>query len=78
MICMNAYTLVGSTNRYPCAFCCFANASACGVYLGAGTWGFVTRCSPLDVIPCAATPFRNHGVELIQILEAGLELADQR
>jgi Bacterial regulatory proteins, luxR family len=26
--CMNAYTLVGPTKRYPCDFNCFANASA--------------------------------------------------
>src|SRR2546422_2503567 len=32
--CMNAYTLVGPTKRYPCDFNCFANASACGVDLG--------------------------------------------
>ena len=32
--CMNAYTLVGPTNRYPCDFNCLANASACGVDVG--------------------------------------------
>src|SRR5256886_8510957 len=32
--CMNAYTLVGPTKRYPCDFNCLANASACGVDLG--------------------------------------------
>src|SRR6266498_5522348 len=32
--CMNAYTLVGPTKRYPCDFNCFANASVCGVDLG--------------------------------------------
>jgi hypothetical protein len=31
---MNAYTLVGPTKRYPCAFSRFANASACGVDAG--------------------------------------------
>jgi hypothetical protein len=32
--CMNAYTLVGPTYRYPRDFSCLANASACGVDLG--------------------------------------------
>src|SRR6476660_2722109 len=32
--CMNAYTLVGPTKRYPCDLSCFANASACGVEVG--------------------------------------------
>ena len=32
--CMNAYTLVGPTNRYPCNFNRLANASACGVDVG--------------------------------------------
>src|SRR6267143_2677050 len=32
--CMNAYTLLGPTKRYPCDFNCFANASACGVEVG--------------------------------------------
>src|SRR4029077_1422196 len=32
--CMNAYTLVGPTKRYPCDFSCFANASACWVEVG--------------------------------------------
>src|SRR6201995_752949 len=32
--CMNAYTLVGPTNRYPWTFNCLANASACGVDVG--------------------------------------------
>jgi hypothetical protein len=32
--CMNAYTLVGPTKRYPCDFNCFANASASGVDVG--------------------------------------------
>ncbi len=29
--CMNAYTLVGPTKRYPCAFSCPASPAACGV-----------------------------------------------
>src|SRR6185437_9298711 len=32
--CMNAYTLVGPTKRYPCDFNCLEKASACGVDLG--------------------------------------------
>jgi hypothetical protein len=32
--CMNAYTLVGPTKRYPCDFSCLANACACGVDVG--------------------------------------------
>src|SRR6266849_5856625 len=43
MFCMNAYTLVGPTKRYPCDFNRFANASACGVDVGSsamerGAW----------------------------------------
>src|SRR5713101_10187235 len=32
--CMNAYTLVGPTKRYPCDFNCLANASDAGVDVG--------------------------------------------
>ena len=50
MFCMNAYTLVGPTKRYPCNFNCFANASASGVDVGrsARDLGAGVRVNSLD------------------------------
>src|SRR6266487_4451843 len=47
--CMNAYTLVGPTKRYPCDFNCFANASACGVDLGSSATDRGARLGMIDV-----------------------------
>jgi len=44
--CMNAYTLVGPTNRYPCDFNRFANSVACGVNFGSSATERGARSRP--------------------------------
>src|SRR6185503_15991734 len=53
--CMNAYTLVGPTKRYPCDFNCLANASAGGVAFGSSATdrGARLRVTAYDVASAA-------------------------